>query len=71
MLIKKKGKAAIYVSNKTEKVSLNYDAGKKEGATTVTDQVKGKQVEDLYDLVTVSREYQKRKKSLDNGKTSF
>ena len=34
-------------------------------------QVKGKQVEDLYDLVTVSREYQKRKKSLDNGKTSF
>ena len=39
-----KGKAAIYVSNKTEKVSLNYDAGKKEGATIVTDQVKGKQV---------------------------
>ena len=35
-----KGKAAIYVSNKTEKVSLNYDAGKKEGATIVTDQVK-------------------------------
>ena len=27
-----------------EKVSLNYDAGKKEGATTVIDQVKGKQV---------------------------
>ena len=44
MLIKKKGKAAIYVSNKTEKVSLNYDADKKEGATIVTDQVKGKQV---------------------------
>ena len=39
-----KGKAAIHVSNKVEKVSLNYDAGKKEGATTVTDQVKGKQV---------------------------
>ena len=39
-----KGKAAIYVSNKTEKVSLNYDAGKKEGATIVTDQVKSKQV---------------------------
>ena len=39
-----KGKAAIYVSNKTEKVSLNYDADKKEGATIVTDQVKGKQV---------------------------
>ena len=35
-----KGKAAIHVSNKVEKVSLNYDAGKKEGATTVTDQVK-------------------------------
>ncbi len=39
-----KGKAAISVSNKAEKVSLNYDAGKKKGATTVTDQVKGKQV---------------------------
>ena len=39
-----KGKAAITVTNKSEKVSLNYDAGKKEGATTVTDQVKGKQV---------------------------
>lgn len=39
-----KGKAAISVTNKTEKVSLNYDAGKKEGATIVTDQVEGKQV---------------------------
>lgn len=39
-----KGKAAINVTNKSEKVSLNYDAGKKEGATIVTDQVKGKQV---------------------------
>lgn len=39
-----KGKAAISVTNKAEKVSLNYDAGKKEGATIVTDQVKGKQV---------------------------
>ena len=39
-----KGKAAISVTNKAEKVSLNYDAGKKEGATIVTDQVKGKQI---------------------------
>ena len=39
-----KGKAAISVTNKAEKVSLNYDAGKKEGATIVTDQVEGKQV---------------------------
>lgn len=33
--------------------------------------VKGKQVQVLCELVTVSREYQKRKKSLDNGKTRF
>jgi hypothetical protein len=39
-----KGKSAISVTNKTEKVSLNYDAGKKEGVTIVTDQVNGKQV---------------------------
>ena len=39
-----KGKAAITVTNKSEKVSLNYDAGKKEGATIVTDQIKGKQI---------------------------
>lgn len=39
-----KGKAAISVVNKAEKVSLNYNAGKKEGATIVTDQVQGKQV---------------------------
>ena len=39
-----KGKAAINVTNKAEKVSLSYDADKKEGATIVTDQVKGKQV---------------------------
>ena len=36
-----KGKSAISVTNKTEKVSLNYDAGKKEGVTIVTDQVNG------------------------------
>ena len=39
-----KGKAAISVINKSEKASLLYDAGKQEGATIVTDQVKGKEV---------------------------
>ena len=39
-----KGKAAISVTHQAEKVSLKYDAGKKEGATIITDQVQGKQV---------------------------
>src|SRR3712207_562347 len=43
--LKEHGKAAISVSNRKEKVSLTYDAGKKEGATLVTERVKGKQVE--------------------------
>lgn len=38
------GKAAISVTNKTEKTSLTYDAGKNEGVTQVIDQVKGKEV---------------------------
>ena len=36
--------AAISVTHQAEKVSLKYDAGKKEGATIITDQVQGKQV---------------------------
>lgn len=43
--LKEHGKAAISVSNRKEKVSLTYDAGKKAGATLVTERVKGKQVE--------------------------
>ena len=39
-----KGKAAISVTHQAEKVSLKYDAGKKEDATIITDQVQGKQV---------------------------
>jgi hypothetical protein len=39
-----KGKAAIRVSNKKEKVSLEYDAGKKEGKTIITDEVEGQKV---------------------------
>ena len=39
-----KGKAAIRVSNKKEKVSLEYDAGKKEGKTIITDEVEGQKI---------------------------
>lgn len=39
------GKAAINVINKTEKVSLNYDAAQNEGATIINDRVKEKAVE--------------------------
>ena len=36
-----KGKAAISVTHQAEKVSLKYDAGKKEGATTSQIKYKG------------------------------
>lgn len=50
------GKAAVNVTNKTEKVSLSYDAGKKEGVTVITDQVKGKQVDKPDGLFTGLRD---------------
>lgn len=39
------GKAAIRVENTAEKVSLEYDASKREGKTFITDRVKGKKQE--------------------------
>lgn len=39
-----KGKAAINVTNSKEKVVLDYNAGKQEGATVITDQMNGKEV---------------------------
>lgn len=40
------GKAAVSVTNKSGDASLVYDAGKNEGATLVTDEVKGKKVQE-------------------------
>lgn len=42
--LSERGKASIHVTNQTDKVSLSYDADKQEGATLITDRVKGKQV---------------------------
>ncbi len=39
------GKAAISISNKTEKASLIYDAAKNEGATFINEQTDGKKIE--------------------------
>ena len=39
------GKAAINVSNKSEKTSLTYDAAKNEGATLINEQTDGKKIE--------------------------
>ena len=39
------GKAAINISNKTEKASLIYDAAKNEGATLINEQTDGKKIE--------------------------
>lgn len=43
--LSEKGKAFIRIRNTKENVSLHYDAGKKEGKTFITDQVKGQKVE--------------------------
>lgn len=43
--LSEEGRASISVINKKEKVSLNYDAGKNEGVTLITDRLKGKKVE--------------------------